>query len=77
MAKKLTCRDLGGPCDFEMLGATPDEVVGKGAAHLQEMSEKGDVPHKEAMDMMNNSDEAAKGEWFKKFGETFANAPDA
>lgn len=77
MAKKITCRQMGGPCDQEFTGDSVEEIVGKGAEHLNQMSEKGDAEHKAAKDMMDNSDEAAKGEWFKKFGEIFASAPDA
>ena len=77
MAKKITCRQMGGPCDLEMTGDSVDEIVGKGAAHLAEMAEQGDAEHKAAVEMMNSSDPAGKEEWFKKFAETFANAPDA
>lgn len=76
MAKKITCKQMGGPCDFEITGETPEEIMQKGGEHVNQMADT-DEGHKAAKDMMDNSDDAAKAEWFKTFNETFASAPDA
>lgn len=33
--KKLTCRELGGPCDAEMTASTPQEMMQKGMEHVE------------------------------------------
>ncbi len=34
--KTLTCRELGGPCDAEISGETPDEMVENCKKHVWE-----------------------------------------
>jgi predicted small metal-binding protein len=33
--KKMTCREMGGPCDAEMTAATSEEMVKKGMEHVE------------------------------------------
>jgi predicted small metal-binding protein len=54
--KTMTCKQLGGPCDFEHQGATADEVIKAQDKHLQKMVEGGDEAHQPALKDM-------KGRW--------------
>lgn len=77
--KTMTCRQMSGPCDTEMTAATSNEMMEMGAAHLNEMAEKGDEEHKKALEMMNQAEanpEMGKA-WYEKFTSDFASQPDA
>lgn len=52
----MTCRQLGGPCDFPHQGATADDVIKAQDRHLKEMVDQGDVTHESALKEM-------KGRW--------------
>jgi hypothetical protein len=52
----MTCRQLGGPCDFGHRGNTADEVIKAQDLHLKEMVAGGDVTHEGALREM-------KGRW--------------
>jgi hypothetical protein len=52
--KKATCKDLRGPCDFEVVGDTAEEMGDAGKKHVMEMVAAGDEDHKVAMDSMMN-----------------------
>ena len=54
--KTMTCRQLGGPCDLALRGATADEVIKAQDRHLQEVVAGGDASHAEALKEM-------KGRW--------------
>lgn len=54
--KTMTCRQLGGPCDHALTGATADDVIKLQDRHLKEMVEAGDAAHQPAADDM-------KGRW--------------
>lgn len=43
--KTMTCRDLGGPCDFAHRGATADEIIKAQDRHLKERVSGGDATH--------------------------------
>lgn len=76
--KSMTCRQMGGPCDTAFQGATPDEVMNKGAAHVTEMAQKGDQPHVEVLKMMDEmqKDPAGGKAWMEKFTADFAALPE-
>jgi len=71
--KKLTCKDLGGPCDYEIVGATFEEVGQKSHAHVMEQISKGDEAHKMAVQKMKDrtpeEQQAMMIEFRKKFDE--------
>lgn len=76
--KTMTCRQMGGPCDMAMHGATADEMMAAGGAHVREMAAKGDEAHKKVeamMDAMQN-DPKSDEEWMKKFQADFAALPE-
>ncbi len=54
--KTMTCRQLGGPCDFSLRGNTADEVIKAEDSHLREMVASGDTAHESALKEM-------KGRW--------------
>jgi predicted small metal-binding protein len=54
--KTMTCKELGGPCDFQHRGGTADEVIKAQDAHLKEMVATGDKSHEGALNEM-------KGRW--------------
>ena len=71
--KKLTCRDLGGPCDKEVTGNSFEEIGNNCRAHVEEQMNSGDEAHKAAVaKMMNASPEDQKSmmtEYEKRFNE--------
>jgi hypothetical protein len=54
--KTMTCEQLGGPCDFELLGQTADEVIKAQDKHLRALVSQGDEAHVPARNEM-------KGRW--------------
>lgn len=54
--KQMTCKQLGGPCDFELRGESADEVIKAQDAHLKALVEQGDQAHAPANEEM-------KGRW--------------
>ena len=54
--KTMTCKQLGGPCDFRLHGQTADEVIKAQDKHLKEIVSGGDEAHKDALKDM-------KGRW--------------
>jgi predicted small metal-binding protein len=44
MAKQLRCRDVGLNCDFQVRGATEEEVLQKAVVHARIVHELPDVP---------------------------------
>ena len=54
--KSMTCKQLGGPCDFQLDGNTADEIIKADDRHLKEMVAGGDETHSSALDKM-------KGRW--------------
>ena len=47
--KTMTCKQLGGPCEFSHHGETADEVIKAQDSHLNEMVAGGDDMHQEAL----------------------------
>ena len=71
--KKLTCRDLGGPCDEEITGNSFGEVGGKCRTHVMEQMNNGDEAHRAAGAKMKNASpeeqKAMMAEYEKRFNE--------
>jgi predicted small metal-binding protein len=72
--KTMTCRQLGGPCDFELQGQTPDEVIKAQDRHLKEVVAGGDVAHEPALkDMRSRWRRPISGMgWYKQTKRDFA-----
>ena len=75
--KTVTCKQMGGPCDAELKGETPEEIMQKGGEHVNEMAATGDEGHVKAKEMMdsavNNPEELKK--WQDEFMQTYNAAP--
>ena len=71
--KKLTCRDLGGPCDVELTGNSFKEIGKKSYDHVMEQINNSDETHKAAaVKMKNASPEEQKAmmtEYEKRYNE--------
>ena len=63
--KRLTCRDLGGPCDAEFAGGSFEEIGKKSHQHVMEQMQKGDEAHLSSANNMRS----ATPEQQKKFDE--------
>ena len=50
--KTMTCNELGGACDLEFHANSFDEIAELSQQHGQEMAEKSDSAHLEAMEEM-------------------------
>ena len=50
--KTMTCHQLGGPCAFELRGATANDVIKAQDRHLQQVVANGDETHQSALEQM-------------------------
>jgi len=74
--KTMTCKQLYGPCDALIHGATAEEMMENSKKHAMEMVAKGDKVHIDAIEAMKKqhmdmNPEAVK-QWMKKFQNDFA-----
>jgi len=67
--KKLTCRELGGPCDALITGATPEEMMKNGMAHLE-------AAHPEMVDGAKNMSKEESDKWTADFMQKWASAAE-
>ena len=67
--KTMTCKQLGGPCDFPLHGDTADGVIKAQDSHLKEMVAGGDEVHQGAL-------KAMKGRWKNPIRSTTASLLD-
>jgi predicted small metal-binding protein len=77
--KAMTCRQLGGPCDFELGGSTADAVIKAQDQHLKDMVGQGDATHEAALtDMKGRWKRPISGmSWYRKVKRDFASLPEA
>lgn len=75
--KTMTCKQLGGPCDFSLTGETADEVINLQDAHLKESVANGDAAHEPALkDMKSRWRRPIAGMgWYKQTKKDFAALP--
>lgn len=76
--KTMTCKQMGGPCDFAMHGNTADDVIKAGEQHIKDMMAKGDEAHKGPAQMMEEmrKNPASGMEWYQKTQQSFAALPE-
>lgn len=76
--KTMTCRQLGGPCDFPLHGGGADEVIKVQDRHLNEIVSAGDETHEGALkEMKNRWKHPVSGlGWYRKARRDFAALPD-
>lgn len=72
--KTMTCKQLGGPCDFPLRGDTADEVIKAQDKHLNEIVSTGDEVHESALkEMKNRWKHPLSGMgWYRKTKRDFA-----
>jgi predicted small metal-binding protein len=76
--KTMTCKQLGGPCDFPLTGETADEVIKAQDKHLKDVVADGDHAHSDALkDMMSRWRRPISGmSWYRKTKRDFAAHPE-
>jgi predicted small metal-binding protein len=76
--KTMTCKQLGGPCEFAHHGATADEVIKAQDSHLKQMVESGDDSHQDALkDMKGRWKRPISGMgWYRNTKREFAALPE-
>ncbi len=76
--KTMTCKQLGGPCDVGLQGATADEVIKLQDKHLKEMVSGGDDTHASALkEMKGRWKHPLSGmAWYKNAKRDFAGLPE-
>ena len=76
--KTMTCKQMGGPCDFPIKGNTADEVIKGGEKHIKDVVAQGDEAHKNALKMMDDmrKNPASGMDWYKKTQSDFTALPD-
>jgi len=76
--KTMTCKELGGPCDYAHRGNTADEVIKAQDRHLQQMVADGDNSHEDALkEMKGRWKHPISGMgWYKQAKRDFASLPE-
>jgi hypothetical protein len=74
----MTCRELGGPCDYQHTGETADDVIKAQDMHLREVVAGGDEAHVEALKQMKSRwrKPVSGMAWYKKAKSDFAALPE-
>jgi predicted small metal-binding protein len=76
--KTITCRELGGPCEFAHHGETADEVIKAQDRHLKERAGAGDDSHQDAFRQMKGRwrHPISGMGWYKSAKKNFADRPE-
>lgn len=76
--KTMTCRQLGGPCEFPLQGDSADEVIKLQDKHLNELVANGDGAHEGALkEMKGRWRKPISGMgWYRKTKRDFAALPE-
>ena len=74
--KKLTCRNLGGPCDTELAGDSFREIGKKSYDHVMEQIKNGDEVHKTAASQMKNASPAEQKAMMAEYEKRYNEAPN-
>ncbi len=74
----MTCKQLGGPCDLALQGATADDVIKLQDQHLKDAVAGGDEAHTEAASAMQGRwKRPVSGlKWYKATKRAFAELPE-
>ena len=74
----MTCKQLGGPCDYRLQGDTADAVIKAQDRHLKEMVEQGDETHRSALKDMRGrwKNPIAGMGWYRRVKRDFAALPE-
>ena len=76
--KTMTCKQLGGPCDLAISGASADDVIQAQDRHLKDAVAGGDGAHEPALsDMKGRWKRPIAGMgWYRKVKKDFAALPE-
>jgi predicted small metal-binding protein len=76
--KTMTCKQLGGPCEFELHGASADEVIKLQDKHLNDAVAGGDQTHRDALSAMKGRWKRPLSgmKWYKATKQDFAALPE-
>jgi Protein of unknown function (DUF1059) len=74
--KKLSCRDLGGPCEAELIADTFEEMGNKSRQHVVEQIQAGEEDHKVAADKMTEASPDQRKAMMAEFKRRFDAAQD-
>jgi hypothetical protein len=76
--KTMTCKQMGGPCDHPLSGATADEVIKAQDKHLRDRVQDGDEAHQPALkDMKGRWRHPISGMgWYRRAKRDFAALPE-
>lgn len=76
--KTMTCKELGGACNFKIHANTFEEMAEQSKAHGMRMFQAGDEAHLQAMkemqELMQSPD--AMSQWFEDKRKLFNSLPD-
>ena len=74
--KKLTCRDLGGPCDAEITGNSFEEVGKKSHDHVVDQISRDDESHRAAAEKMRNATPEERKAMMAELEKKYKEAPE-
>ena len=74
--RKLTCRDLAGPCDAEITGNSFKEVGKKSYDHVMEQIKNGDEAHRAAAAKMKNASPQEQKAMMAEYEKNYNEAPN-
>jgi predicted small metal-binding protein len=74
--KRLTCRDLGGPCDAEFAADSFEEIGKKSQEHVMEQMQKRDAAHLSAASSMRSATPEQQKAMMAEFKRKFDEAPN-
>lgn len=69
--KTMTCKQMGGPCEEKIQGATMEEMMNNGMSHMEQAH-----PEMAADIKAMPKDDPKMVEWNAKFTEDFVSTPD-
>ncbi|MDE1925339.1 MAG: hypothetical protein KGH79_04155 [Patescibacteria group bacterium] len=68
----MTCAQMGGPCDAKIMGATPEEMMRNGMAHMESAH-----PDMAANIKAMPKDDPKMVDWNKKFMKDWSMTPES
>ena len=76
--KTMTCRQLGGPCEFEHHAETADQAIKGQDRHLKQAVKAGDATHEQAREEMKSRWKHPKQsmDWYSGAKKAFAQLPE-
>jgi predicted small metal-binding protein len=74
--KKLTCRDLGGPCNTEITGNSFEEIGKKSHDHVMEQINHGNEEHQAAANKMRNASPEEQKAMMSEIERRYNEAPE-